>query len=178
MSYAKNIAATLAVSLALAGAAAAQAPLPGELSPQRAGSVAYLSGGVGEDEVQAMRAAAPQYSLRMTFAQAGGAYLADVHVRIERADGAVVLSTITTGPFLYVELPPGTYRVRARYEGAAQERNVTIARQGSASPVFVWAGGETDAASPAGTPDTRHARPCAAEPCERPHRPHRLHRPR
>lgn len=165
MSYRNNILTALAISLVLAGTAAAQAPLPGELSPHRAGAVTYLSGGVGEDEVQAMRAAAPQYPLRITFAQAGGAYLADVRVRIERTDGTVVLSTTTTGPFLYVNVPPGTYRIRARYEGAEQTRNVTIAQHGSASPAFVWASGEDEAAGTPGTP-TAH---CTAKPCRRPH---------
>lgn len=94
--------------------------------------IAYITGGVGSDEVDALHGVASQYSLRLTFVTQRGRYLSDVDVEIAGPSGASVFKTRTLGPFLYVSLPPGRYQVSAYAGGTKQTRVVTVnARQGT-----------------------------------------------
>jgi hypothetical protein len=79
--------------------------------------IAYVSGGVGESEQQALREGAPAYSLWLTTAtRSGGAFLAGVRVRIVEAGSRhPVLEHTTDGPWLFVALPPGRYDVEASF---------------------------------------------------------------
>ncbi|MBI4082049.1 MAG: hypothetical protein HY423_05505 [Candidatus Lambdaproteobacteria bacterium] len=96
------ILATLALSVALAAPAyaAAQAADP---------AVRVLSTGIGLDE----RKPHPEYSLKLTFAERAGPYVAGIEVVILRQDGREVVRTASPGPWLFVNLPAGTYRVMA-----------------------------------------------------------------
>ena len=79
--------------------------------------VAYVSGGVSEDERTQMRSERRNYSYWLSAAaRGGGAYLADVKVRITEAGGGkVVLDVKMDGPWLFVALPQGRYAVQATY---------------------------------------------------------------
>lgn len=99
----------------LAGTAGADS---GALPPvQRSGDISYISGGIGEDEIQAIKAAAAQYALQITFfshADTGrDTYNAPAELTILKADGSPVLDLKPEGPFLLVDLPAGKYRVIA-----------------------------------------------------------------
>ncbi|MBB6593113.1 hypothetical protein LBW62_01095 [Ralstonia solanacearum] len=104
---------------------------------QRAG-VTYLSGGIGQDDVASMRAAAPRYNLQLTFAGKAGEYIADVDTRIRQADGTIVLGVVSEGPLLFVHLPPGRYRVSATYNGVEQHLAVRVPGRGSAARSMAW----------------------------------------
>jgi len=109
----------LAVSLTPAAATAAQ--------PKQQNGVSYISGGVGKDEQNAMRALSPDYNLRLTFAtRQTGAYRSDVQLDIADAKGNSVLSVANTGPMAFVKLPAGTYRISASAEGKTFKRSVRI----------------------------------------------------
>ena len=90
----------------------------------------YMTGGIGEEEAKAFLSLAPRYSLRMMFTSPGGGYLADVGVRIADAGGKTLLDTRTGGPFLYIMLPAGRYRVIANAGGPEVARWVTVPRRG------------------------------------------------
>lgn len=80
------------------------------------GDIRYVSGGVGSDEAAAMRALRGQFPLSLSFAERSGnrnAFVASVYVTLARADGTPLLCVITSGPYLFFDLPPGTYRVTA-----------------------------------------------------------------
>jgi|GEM_PF-437705 len=94
--------------------------------------VLYMTGGIGEDEAKTFLSLAPRYSLRMMFTSPGGGYLADVGVRIADAGGKTLLDTRTEGPFLYIMLPAGRYRVIANAGGSEVARWVTVPRRGGA----------------------------------------------
>ena len=94
--------------------------------------VLYMTGGVGEDEAKAFLSLAPRYSLRMMFTSPGGGYLADVGVRIADAGGKTLLDTRTEGPFLYIMLPAGRYRIIANAGGSEVARWVSVPRRGGA----------------------------------------------
>ena len=67
----------------------------------------YLSGGVGADERLALEERGKGFSVKLVFAATDGSYVADVKLEIADAKGSAVLSTTTTGPWFYIQLPPG-----------------------------------------------------------------------
>ncbi len=90
---------------------------PSALPPaQTQNGITYVTGGIGETESNAMKAAAGHYDLMLTFAERSGAYLADVKVNIADRSGDSVLDLVS-GPILLVDLPAGRYTVRADVEG-------------------------------------------------------------
>jgi hypothetical protein len=106
-------------------AAAAHAD-EGTLPPERSqGSVTYVSGGIGKDESDAMKQAASRYSLAIEMASPAGP-LADVKIDIRDQRGATVLNTISDGPILLANLPPGRYTVNATKNGASQQRDIVV----------------------------------------------------
>ncbi|QKH38560.1 carboxypeptidase regulatory-like domain-containing protein [Achromobacter pestifer] len=126
-------------SMAFAGIlSTAQAGLP---PVQQQGSVQYVSGGIGLDESEAMKAAAKDYPLALTFAaQRDGKadYVANVAVTISDAHGKSVLQATAEGPYMLVKLPAGNYRISATYNGQAQQREVSVQNTGTARAVFEW----------------------------------------
>ena len=91
--------------------------------------VAYITGGIGEDEVTAFRDVAPRYNLRITFASKSGHYLADVDVTLS-AGKSTILDAHTSGPFLFARVPPGRYTVRTRAAGAIYRVRARQGRSG------------------------------------------------
>lgn len=106
------------------------------------GPVSFVSAGVGQDEVQAVRAQMPQWPLVMEFAQHQGnhnVYLADVAVEVRDAHGQDVLKTRTDGPYLLAKLPRGRYSITAQ---AGQQTQHHVVKVGThpAHVVLVWPG--------------------------------------
>jgi hypothetical protein len=90
----------------------------------------YLSGGIGESGIQEMQGAASGYSTMLTFADKTGAYLADVDVTIKSPHGDKLVSTVTKGPILLVDLPAGHYQVLASFEGRSVTRDIDVPAKG------------------------------------------------
>jgi hypothetical protein len=94
-----------------------------------------LSTGVSVDE----RIPRKEYSLLLTFAEAKGAYLANIAVEIKNAEGKVVLTKTSEGPWLFVKLPAGEYRVSAtRSSGLTRAATVTVPETGQAKAYITW----------------------------------------
>ena len=134
--------------------------------------VAYITGGVGSDEVAAMRRVASEYSPRMTFLTQGGQFLSDVAVEIVEPSGAFVLNTSTPDPFLYVSLHAGRYQIAAYAAGTRQTRVVRVnARRGTHIEFVLPAPGHQPmprhstirSSTTARTPGAAHAAPLATE---------------
>lgn len=106
-----------ALSLAVPGPAfAAQVHHQGNLS--------YVCGGVGETEMQDLKAMAPQFNLGFWMVEGPrGAYLADVPIRIQQK-GRTLAEFTAGGPLCYVKAPAGQYTVRGRYKN--EDRSVTM----------------------------------------------------
>jgi hypothetical protein len=124
----------IAALLAAAGAHADALP-----PVQHSGNISYLSGGVGEEEIQAIKAAAAQYTLQMTFfsrIDGRDSYNAPDEVTILKADGAPVLDLKPDGPFLLVDLPPGKYRITAGSAAASKTLSVELGRGAHKRLVF------------------------------------------
>lgn len=109
------------------------------LEEKRSGDTPYLTGGVGEDELAALKDRASQYTLTVMTARKGsGDFLADCKVTIMRGN-ATVLEAMMDGPYLLARLASATYRIRVEFEGKTQERQVTIgSRGGMTTANFYW----------------------------------------
>ena len=108
-------------------------------APQTQNGVSFISGGVGQDDADAMRAAAASYNLHLLFAISGnGDYLSDIHVTIRDRQGQTLVDTTADGPFFLAKLKPGSYRVTADNAGAAKTVTVAVPPYGTARQSFYW----------------------------------------
>jgi hypothetical protein len=128
------VVAAAATGVVLAGAAAA------DVERQTSHGTPYITGGVGSEEQEAMRAMGDGYRLRLIFAVASSFdYLADVTVTIKDRKGRTRLEALSTGPFLYADLPPGGYEVTAvRASGRTVRASVSVPARGSADEWLFW----------------------------------------
>ncbi|CAM3978909.1 hypothetical protein BOBR111200_19615 [Bordetella bronchialis] len=127
-----------AVLMLGAGLSVAYADMP---PVQKQGNVTFVTGGVGLDESTSMKAAEKDYSLSMVFAQRADGqnlYTADVPVTITDSKGATVLQTTTNGPYLLVQLPPGTYKISSTYNGKELVRQATVSKGSHNRVAFEW----------------------------------------
>lgn len=101
---------------------------------QHAGSVSYLSGGIGQEESEAIKRAAANYPLEVVLveksSQGTATYLADVSVEIRDDKGRIVLDT-HAGPFLLARIAPGKYSITATFTGVTKRREYVSRRGGT-----------------------------------------------
>ena len=106
------------------------------------GDVRYVMGGIGLDESQQMKSMESQYSLSVTFAEQNNGkadYLADIPVTIRNSSGQTVLSVNSDGPYLLVQLPPGSYDITASHAGMPKTSHFTVAAGSHADKItFDW----------------------------------------
>jgi hypothetical protein len=109
-----------------------------QVQRQEQNGVAYLSGGIGEDEAKAIQQATG-YNLHMTFSVGvGNKYIPDVDVVIHNAQGQTLLSLNQAGPLVYVQLPPGKYMVAATRNGAERRDTTDVGSSTARNLVFHW----------------------------------------
>ena len=121
--------------LACTTLAVAEAPA---LSWQDQGGTLYVSGGIGEKELDWIKNSAKDFGLRLLFAEKSGAYVAGVHVVILDAKGGTVLDVRDAGPYLLVKLGAGSYQVNATYLGAQQSRQISVRNGQSINLSLQW----------------------------------------
>lgn len=109
------------------------------LKPQTQGEVSFVSGGVGGDERDAMRAMRKDYNLSLLFSLEGsGEYLSDVRVSINDARGKNLLETVADGPMFFAKLDPGRYVIKVEQNGHAIKKNISIDDEQSVFLSFNW----------------------------------------
>lgn len=81
----------------------------------------FLSGGVGINEREQMMRKARLYDLELSFADQSGQYLSDVRLEIANDKGQEIVNTTTNGPWYYIELPAGTYNLKATVDNQTRE---------------------------------------------------------
>lgn len=108
-----------AAVLLLGSAAAWAAPAP---TPR------YVNGGVGHDDAREIRQQARHYDVRMTFSEGRhNAYASGVKLDVANAHGRRVLALKNAGPLTDVQLPPGDYRVKARFGDMTRVEHIQVA---------------------------------------------------
>ena len=108
--YGMALMVAVAVGCAAHGIAGAAAAAPQPVSYR--GNM-MLSGGVGEEEREAMRQEIAPFNLWLMFVEQGtGNYSAAVKVTVTDANASPVVDAVSDGPWLFLRVPPGHYRVR------------------------------------------------------------------
>ena len=100
--------------------------------------VMYASGGVGKDERMAMESIVKGYNVKLVFAEAPREYVADVKVKIEDHSGKKLLEATSGGPWFWVKLPQGDYRVIASFRDHRDIKNLKVG-SGPETVEFLWA---------------------------------------
>ncbi|WP_373973854.1 hypothetical protein NT239_09310 [Chitinibacter sp. SCUT-21] len=132
----KTIAFTFFVSLA------AMSPLhAAEMAQTNATGVQYMAGGIGEMSQSEFAEQSKNYNLRLTFAaKTSGAYLADVKVVVTKVgEKSALLEVQVPGPFLFVNLAAGQYKVAATYEGETLTSTLKLKAKQPRSQVLYFA---------------------------------------
>lgn len=124
--------------LALAGLTVLLGTLPAAAEDAELDTVPFLTGGVGEQEREALQAAAEDYNLKLVFARADGAFVADVQVTVTDSEGSTLLDVTSEGPLLFAKLPPGSYTVKATYRGDTKESTASVGETGRRTLDFRW----------------------------------------
>ena len=96
------------------------------ITPQNQNGIAFMSGGVGMAERDALKASANQYNLKLTLAAKNGDYLSDTQVQISKSGGGEVLNATSDGPLFYAQLPAGSYKVSVTSGGSTKTQNVKV----------------------------------------------------
>lgn len=87
-----------------------------------------VSGGIGAEEVEALRQQRARYNLRiLTAARGSGAYLAGALVKVTDERGTALLEARADGPWMMLLLKPGDYRVSVGYGDVTQASRTRIA---------------------------------------------------
>lgn len=128
----------LSMSLTMSSAGAA------DDTPQvrQMGNVAYVSGGVSEEDRMALEPIARDFNLKLVFALRNGEYLSDTAVVVSSARGQPILETKSDGPWFFAKLPSGQYTVTATANGQAQRKTVSVGGRGMKRLDFRWTGPE------------------------------------
>ncbi|MGY2260037.1 carboxypeptidase regulatory-like domain-containing protein [Pseudomonas sp. SDO55104_S430] len=109
-----------------------------QIQRQEQNGIAYLSGGIGEDEAKAIQQAAG-YNLHMSFSTGpGNEYVPDVNVVVQKAPGQTVLNLNQAGPLVYAQLPPGKYTVVATRNGVERHDTADLGSGAARNLVFHW----------------------------------------
>ena len=97
--------------------------------------VCYLSTGVGYDS----RVNLPHFSLRLVFSARTGKYLADIDLVITQGPTGKSTKIHSQGPWLEVNLAPGTYKVSARnIKGQEVSRRFSVLKNRVSQVNLVW----------------------------------------
>lgn len=114
------------------------------LHVQRSENIPYVSGGVGTEERNQLKAMAADDNLEISFALTNGHYLAGAEVSIKDHNGKELIEAVADGPLFFVKLPAGHYVVGATAMGKTITRAVNISANGQAHIFFAWTGSDHD----------------------------------
>jgi len=105
--------------------------------PQTVNGVTFVTGGVGDSEIQAMNEMKKMYNLHLMFVdKETGSYMADINVKILDKKGASILESVSQGPFFFAKLNPGKYKIVASYNEQEQSEAIVITGKKAVSKSF------------------------------------------
>jgi hypothetical protein len=103
----------------------------------RVGQVQYFSAGVGIEERSAEY---PPFPLKLVFTAGGKPYVAGVSVTVRQGTGPTIVtipSEQITGPWLFLDIPDGSYHIEATMEGQTERLDDVKVERGTQKTLYV-----------------------------------------
>jgi hypothetical protein len=108
------------------------------LTTNTANGISYLTGGITLDERQEMSDQRKNFSLLLKLAAKSGKYLGDSSVMVTNAKNAVVFEGATDGPWLFMNLPAGNYKVTVKNGDVSQSQKISIEKNAHRDVTMYW----------------------------------------
>jgi hypothetical protein len=104
-----------------------------------ANGVTHITGGVGDDERDAIESVRGQYNVHITNSNKDGAFNDSTQITITDKAGVELVSA-DAGPLFFVNLPKGSYNVLAQHREMQQTKKITIGKTKKSQPDlhFIW----------------------------------------
>ena len=103
--------------------------------------ISYITGGIGDGETQAILTEAKQWPLLLEMSQlenGRGVWIAGAMINILNDQNQTIFNAQADGPYMLVNLGPGSYSVQASFNGVQQIRAVTITADGPQKLSLFW----------------------------------------
>ncbi len=114
---------------------------PGNVKIMQYDGIAYVSGGVGEEEMDVLKSHFNEFSLHVLSTLKAGEFIGAYVLRIEDAQGTPIFAAEGRGPLFMVNVAPGTYTVTEEAYGLSQKQKVTIKPSAHFRELhFLWQG--------------------------------------
>lgn len=102
------------------------AQIPGTQYSQ---GISYISGGVGEEESQAILAEAKEWPILVELSQlenGRGVWIFGAKIKILNAKNQVIFDAHADGPYMLINLPAGDYLLEGTYQGVVQKKAIAV----------------------------------------------------
>ncbi|MGE3624428.1 MAG: hypothetical protein AB7H77_11235 [Bdellovibrionales bacterium] len=105
--------------------------------PVQTENVRYITGGIGDEERDALNSVKQRYNLHVTSTNMQGEFNGSTQIIVrDRQDNTTL--KVDAGPLFYADLPAGSYTVEAVNGGQKKEQKISLAQGKSASLYFRW----------------------------------------
>jgi hypothetical protein len=100
------------------------------------GDITYISGGIGDEDREALETTKKNYNLIITSAKSSGSFIGETQLIIYNKLGDELLNT-SAGPLFYAHLPNGQYIIEATMGDNSKKKNITI-KNNTVKINFLW----------------------------------------
>lgn len=103
--------------------------------------ISYISGGVGEEESQAILAESKQWPLLLELSQlenGRGVWIFGAKIKVLNTQNQVIFNAQADGPYILINLTAGQYQIEASYQGSIQKKSVLIQGSGPQKMAIFW----------------------------------------
>ena len=101
--------------------------------------IAYMTGGIGEEEVAIMKPQAKKFTLNLLFSEGMvGRWVTDINVNIYDEASNLVFRIVGAKNVLYVNMPAGTYTILANNNSNKLRHKVTLEANTNKKVVLNW----------------------------------------
>ena len=111
------------------------------LDTQHSEGIAYISGGVGDGESEAILAEAKQWPVLLELSQlenGRGVWIFGAQIKLVNKQQKVIFNAQADGPYMLINLTPGDYQILATYQGVDQKRALTVKAGSSQKLNIFW----------------------------------------
>ena len=82
--------------------------------------ITYVSGGISDEEVEQLKSNENTFNLRLQITGLHAEYVSDVNVVLKDAGGKALVSVSDAGPYLYFQVPAGSYSADVSAHGTTK----------------------------------------------------------